>query len=235
MPYTRKRRTYRRRAPARRVRRYRRKGFRARFNKLSVNRIKGAGFPDKIFVKLKYVENYTFLTSSQPYYNYIWRGNSVYDPNYTGTGHQPLYFDQYATIYQRYRVHAVKQILEISNYGTQDMVVSTILHSTDVTPWTSLSPMLEQTGARSSKVIPIANQYPTRIKYFVKSRVALGVSKVEYNDVSYASLVTTNPSREFYIHNNFTPSNGTADMGCNVISRMVYYVEFFDRKDIAQS
>ena len=30
--------------------------------------------------------------------------NSLFDPDFTGTGHQPYYFDQFATIYQRYTV-----------------------------------------------------------------------------------------------------------------------------------
>lgn len=32
------------------------------------------------------------------------RANSCYDPDYTGTGHQPMYFDNFATFYNRYRV-----------------------------------------------------------------------------------------------------------------------------------
>lgn len=40
------------------------------------------------------------------YTAYQFRGNSVYDPYGTGTGHQPRYYDQYDALYNRYYVKA---------------------------------------------------------------------------------------------------------------------------------
>lgn len=37
---------------------------------------------------------------------YLFRANSCYDPNYTGTGHQPLGFDQWMAFYNHYTVIA---------------------------------------------------------------------------------------------------------------------------------
>jgi hypothetical protein len=36
--------------------------------------------------------------------SYIWRLNSLFDPDYSGTGHQPLGFDQWAAFYGSYTV-----------------------------------------------------------------------------------------------------------------------------------
>jgi len=38
--------------------------------------------------------------------SYAWRANSIYDPNYTGVGHQPLGRDQWTVIYGHYFVRA---------------------------------------------------------------------------------------------------------------------------------
>ena len=39
---------------------------------------------------------------------HIFRANSMYDPDYTGTGHQPLGFDEMSTIYNKHKVTRAK-------------------------------------------------------------------------------------------------------------------------------
>lgn len=61
------------------------------------------GFPMSKLVKLRYVEHFTLdYVASIPEYRF--RANSIFDPNYTGTGHQPMGRDQWAELYQRYIV-----------------------------------------------------------------------------------------------------------------------------------
>jgi len=38
----------------------------------------------------------------------VWRLNSLFDPNFTGVGHQPYGYDQFNTLYSNYKVHKVK-------------------------------------------------------------------------------------------------------------------------------
>ena len=40
--------------------------------------------------------------------------NSLFDPDQTGTGHQPYYFDQFAALYNRYTVLGSKLTAEFS-------------------------------------------------------------------------------------------------------------------------
>lgn len=69
-------------------------------------------FPNTKTVKLRYVENISLDGGSGSSAINVFRANSIYDPNYTGTGHQPMYRDNYAAIYEDYRV----------NYATITMV-----------------------------------------------------------------------------------------------------------------
>ncbi len=46
---------------------------------------------------------------------YIFRVNDIFDPDYTGTGHQPLYRDTFAGIYDFYTVRSAKVKLTIAN------------------------------------------------------------------------------------------------------------------------
>lgn len=69
-------------------------------------RIAPTPFPESKRVWHRYVEDVTLPGSTAPgltdYYSF--RLNSVYDPNYTGTGHQPLFHDEMAAKYTTYTV-----------------------------------------------------------------------------------------------------------------------------------
>lgn len=45
--------------------------------------------------------------------------NSLYDPDFTGTGGQPFYFDQLSAVYNRYRVLRAEFSVNIINVGIE--------------------------------------------------------------------------------------------------------------------
>ena len=59
--------------------------------------------PDRYMCKLKYSESYAFpgVASLE---TFELRGNSINDPNLTGSGHQPLGHTELASLYNKYRV-----------------------------------------------------------------------------------------------------------------------------------
>lgn len=67
----------------------------------------GTILPERIFCKLPYADSFTLDGQSAGAGTYQFRLGSVFDPNLTGTGHQPRGFDQYAALYSVYRVWAV--------------------------------------------------------------------------------------------------------------------------------
>lgn len=62
------------------------------------------GFPDKWMARLRYVETITLDAGAGTYAVNAFRSNGLYDPNQTGTGHQPSNFDRLSAIYDRYTV-----------------------------------------------------------------------------------------------------------------------------------
>lgn len=62
-------------------------------------------FPDNLVCQLKYVDSYVLTsTGNAMSARQYMRLNSINDPDQTGTGHQPLWHDQLAAIYERYVV-----------------------------------------------------------------------------------------------------------------------------------
>lgn len=63
-----------------------------------------SGFPLTIRATLKYHQGLVFQSVSGSVSKNAFRANGMFDPDETGTGHQPMGFDQLAGIYARYKV-----------------------------------------------------------------------------------------------------------------------------------
>lgn len=65
----------------------------------------GQGFPKKLTMTHKYNDVGLTLTSIiGSLGRYQIKCNGMFDPNFTGTGHQPMYFDQMAALYDHFHV-----------------------------------------------------------------------------------------------------------------------------------
>lgn len=65
-------------------------------------------FPKQYTSRLKYAETVTITLNGSGLGSYLFSANGLFDPNISGTGHQPMYFDQLMTIYNHYTVTASK-------------------------------------------------------------------------------------------------------------------------------
>jgi len=75
--------------------------------------------PDRYFTKLRYSDlgALSFTGLGTPVYHQ-YNLNSLYDPDRSGGGHQPLGFDQLAALYNRYRVYGCKWKIYFTNRDT---------------------------------------------------------------------------------------------------------------------
>ncbi len=64
----------------------------------------GALLKPKKLVKLRYVDTITLNAGAAAVVAHTFRATSIFDPDRTGTGHQPLLHDTYALLYGSYRV-----------------------------------------------------------------------------------------------------------------------------------
>lgn len=85
-------------------------------------------FPRSRSIKLHYSESIVLLeTVVGSGAQQIWNLNSLFDPNSTGVGHQPLYYDQLFSItgpYQRYTVHTVLMKITATNVSASPALVA---------------------------------------------------------------------------------------------------------------
>jgi len=73
---------------------------------------KSFGFPDRLVVKLRYDDIKQLTMTSGALGLLQFNMNSIFDPDITGTGHQPMYFDQYCAMYDHYTV--LKSMIKVT-------------------------------------------------------------------------------------------------------------------------
>jgi len=122
--------------------------------------------------------------------------NSLYDPDYSGSGTQPVGFDEIMTMFYYYRVISVRVRISCTNAGSAGIIAVT--PSRDATLPTQITAMAANDGSVSEL---IAGTYGQNKKVIVKDiNIAqfLGLKSNIGDDLH--GTVTGSPSRVLYLH-----------------------------------
>lgn len=186
-------------------------------------------FPSRQIVKMKYSD--VFTTNSTNGWNYNFNLNSIFDPNRTGTGHQPYGHDQLAVLYNRYRVISCSYVL--TAYSGAIPIRYACIPSNEVKLYTSVGELAENPRARFGMQIP--NGSTTKLVGKVHIPSLTGRTKAQYMaDDRYQAAFGSNPGElailtctALGLQENTTDVNWTVTLE--------YTVEVFDPNPIAQS
>lgn len=197
-----------------------------------------APIADRYVTKLRYVEgNSLTYTASTEYNSYQYRLNSIYDPNYTGVGHQPLGHDELATLYNRYRVVGCSYKVVMTNRSTTyegevsvqlrpNMILSTLFSTVQEGPYSQTRTLCNANAGGS--VCTIRGYIPI-------SKIRGVVKNVVKSDDTYQAQFGANPSitpaLNIYVRNQNTTAN--CDFAWRIY--LTYHVICYDRKDLGQS
>lgn len=96
----------------RRITTFRRRSKYARRRTNLVSSSPLTGIASNVKTVLKYHTRFPLSLTSGVINDYKFNLNSLFDPDLTATGHQPLYFDQLSSIYSRYRVWKVSWVIK---------------------------------------------------------------------------------------------------------------------------
>lgn len=202
------------------------------------------GYPDKVQTRLRYADVYSLTGSAGAIGNNVFRMNGCNDPDFSGVGHQPMFYDQFAGAvgsapYSRYRVLGTKLKVTFSissppsllaaNYGptlvavipqmSNALLASTVsgVMETDNSNWAVLC---DKTGGNNVKTLT-ATYSPVR---------DIGVDS---GDDTVAAAYNANPSQQFYCHVMKVDTVGPGTVQAFV--EIEYLVEFFQRNEVNQS
>ena len=202
------------------------------------------GFPDRMVTKLRYVDNFNLTGSAGVVGANVFRLNSCFDPDLTGVGHQPMYFDQFCGAagtgpYGRYRVTSAKATVSFmqtnppavaaTNLGP--IVVGLQTGATSGLYATNLSGLCEASGSTWTQLGDKAGGNNVKVLTATYSpRRDLGVSP---DDDTVSAAYNGNPSQVFHLIPWKIDTIGAAAV--TALVEIIFTVEFFDRNEVAQS
>jgi len=191
------------------------------------------GVPDRVRTTLTYADIIAISPGSHVG-QYTFRGNSVYDPDYTSTGHQPYYRDQLAALYSRYRVYSSSIKVSIVNEQVATALQVTVIPASDITAFTSSTYPLEYPYAKGARLLGVGAIFTSTVKHEMSTQEILGLRAREVLDQDYAALVGAQPSSEWYwqiVAQDLSAQNVATSL--QVVLK--YDVEFYDRVSITPS
>lgn len=195
----------------------------------------GVGFPKQLAVTMKYVEEFTLTGALGVMANYRFRASGLFDPNHTGVGHQPGYFDNLTAIYDNWVV--VGSTIEMTFIPTVSPAVPAAfgVALNDDTTTVPTSYVSYDEGNSNVKVgyltIESGDVKKLRISYNPKAIFPLFAT----GNPGFWGSATADPGQET-IFNVFLQSvDQVASAACYCVARITYDTLWFELKDIVIS
>lgn len=180
----------------------------------------------------KFTYGYHGYTSGVALDTNIIRLNSLYDPDFSATGHQPAGFDNMAALYNRYRVDKVEIRFWFTSTSTTPSIITAVPNN-DATAFVEANNAMEQPFARTFTVSQsqpyhfVQTYYPHRIT---------GVPKTKYvSDDLYQAAKTTNPSEVITLHFCNTDQTQAGSANTYINGKIILHATWYDPIDLGLS
>lgn len=202
----------------------------------NVTKLSTAIVPDKALVKFPYILSKNMATMGGASRMTSIRLNSLYDPDSSGIGHQPLGTDQWAAFYQRYRVYKVTYditvcaINETCPAGIVAVRTSKFENGID-TDW------YEQPRTRRKVIGNGAGQNRVNFRGSVNIPHVLGLSALQYKtETPTSATFSDSPNIEAFMLIGVSPFDVNANYtGFQVFAKLTYHAELFNRLELSLS
>lgn len=219
----------------------RRTGGKNRKTSKLIIRSVGQIVPDKLVTSLTYcsTSQYTPGVSAE---DRVFNINSIFDPDRTGTGHQPMGRDQLVAFYNRYRVIDCSWRVDVMPQAGVGSILSVLVPNNETSSLASSSETAMETPYAQYKwsegylATSVASDL-RHIRQGGKMHLAklYGVSDATfYGDDRYAAEFGSNPTESACLHVCTFNSDGNT-LVYNMCIKLIYTVEFFDRIQLAAS
>lgn len=230
--------TWKRKTRRRTFKAKRRAARRRRFRRGTIKLMRGI-VAQRTVAKLRYSDIITIpaSTSGTPE-SYVYRANSLYDPQHALGGHQPLGFDEMMAMYNHYTVIGAKLTLSpLYTAPSTAIMYGVTLAAGPTNPYASagLSYIVENRNRKYGYVQTSHDGIPKSVTYRFSAKKFFSCKSV-VGDASYKGDASNDPTEGAYFHCFHVARDGstsTTALGYKI--SITYIAVFTEPKTIAQS
>lgn len=192
----------------------------------------GRGLPERMMMSHRYVDKIAIGSVSGALGSYTFAANGMYDPDITGTGHQPIWFDQIGSYYNHYCVVGSKITVALANPVTGLIRVALVTDDNNSTSgYTGIESVSEQFSG--TKILQLTPESGT--KYLSRTfSLAKKFGKGLASESRFIGNAGANPTElSYYIIYNQADGGSTVSAYCTVT--IEYTAIWSELKDIPPS
>ncbi len=197
-------------------------------------------FPASVMRRLTYhAEELSFTSTSGVPGGYVFSANGMFDPDITGTGHQPLGFDQMMLMYEQYTVISSKITVDILNSNTTALSRACVYLSPDATILSDPNRAIENGLVKSVLLFPNVTFLSCKQinlncdirRYFGRTRSARAL----INDPELFGTAANNPTEQVYYVISAWDPFGTNTLTYFVNVTVEYTAFFWEPRKLTES
>jgi len=186
------------------------------------------------FATMRYCEQITITSSSGILSSHDFRANSIFDPNSTGTGHQPMGRDTYATLYNHYMVTGAKiTVKPTHNLAATVPYAIGVLLSDGAVPYTHYTEFIEAKKGSWRTVTGNATNTPSIVCKF-SAKKFFNLSDTKDNSRVFGATFGSNPEELAHFHIWYQILESATDTIPLTVT-IDYAVQFHEPKDLSAS
>jgi len=202
--------------------------------KSGYGKIQRIPFKNHTIVRMKYAALFNITSVLGAYAETAYRMNSIFDPDYTGGGHQPYSRDTYAQLYNKYRVLKFEYKVTAQSDGTAVSIMTAVPNNNQANPIGATDLATESTYGKF-KIISGTGSPAETLRGSIDLANFNGRTKAQYSaDDLFESTMGSDPSEIMVFHLGFGGVTATTIrlQGC---FEAWYTVEMFDPLQLSQS
>lgn len=207
----------------------RRKGYRS-----LVSNYAPSGVSTTRIANMRYVEEITINSLTGLMGTHVFSANSIYDPNVTGAGHQPMGHDTWATLYNHYVVLGSKITVKIAPKSQNSTSVVGVYLSDAATPAYSNSNQYQEARKGSQRMISIEQGKPVTVVSKLSTKKFFNVTDVKDNLDRLGAVIGVTPVEQAY-YTIWCQGKSGINADYSVIAQIDYIVAFSEPKDLSAS